>query len=346
MVSPCFNEQEALPQMVPRLAKKLDELEGSGDIAPGSTVLLVDDGSTDDTWPAIRALSQAFPRVQGMRLSRNRGQQNALYAGLMETRGRCDAVITIDCDGQDDIDVAGEMVTRYRDGYDVVYGVRSDRDSDSAFKRTTAQAFCKLLGWLGAEVVYNHADYRLLSARVVEGLAGFREVNLYLRGLVPLVGFTSCEVFYVRAPRVAGSTHYSLGKMLSLALDGITSLSIKPIRLIMALGACISAISFIGIVWAVVTALGGHAVSGWASVICVILLLGGVQLISIGVIGEYVGKTYLEAKARPRYIVAERTQEPAGGKSKSAAALGGGVPPAPDGHTDAPGPREEGSSAG
>lgn len=308
--------------MVPLLVDKLDELERTGAIASGSTVLLVDDGSTDDTWPVIRTLSQAFPCVQGMRLSRNRGQQHALYAGLMESRGRSDAVITIDCDGQDDINVAGEMVARYRDGFDVVYGVRSDRRSDSPFKRTTAQAFCKLLRWLGADVIYNHADYRLLSARVVEGLAGFHEVNLYLRGLVPLVGYESCEVHYARAPRIAGSSHYSLGKMLGLALDGITSLTIKPIRLIAIVGACISGVSFIGIVWAVVTALTGHAVSGWASVICVILLLGGVQLISIGVIGEYVGKTYLETKARPRYIVAERTPGLANGESEGSTVPG------------------------
>ena len=311
VVVPCYNEQDVLPITLPAIASELEELERTGAIAPGSRVLAVDDGSADDTWAVVSVLARSCPRVTGIRLSRNRGQQNALVAGLMESRGSCDAVISIDCDGQDDISAMGEMVARYRDGYDVVYGVRANRDADGWFKRTSARAYYRLLAWLGADVVYDHADYRLISAPVLEELSAFKEINVYLRGLLPLVGFKSCEVAYDRAPRAAGRSSYSLGRMLALTLDGITSLSIRPLRMIVALGAVISVASFAGIVWAVATALLGNAVSGWASMICVVLLLGGFELVCLGVIGEYVGKTYLEAKGRPRYIVAERTGGPA-----------------------------------
>ncbi|WP_239286822.1 glycosyltransferase family 2 protein [Collinsella sp. An7] len=306
LVIPCFNEASVLPRTAPLFLAALSELAAHGAVDPASYLMVVDDGSTDDTWAVVRALATADRRVRGVRLSRNRGQQNALAAGLDEVRGHCDAVITLDADGQDDPSVLPEMVARYRAGYDVVFGVRSRRDCDGAVKRLTARAFYRLLGLLGAEVVPDHADFRLMAAPVLEALADFTEVNLYLRGLVPLVGFKSCEVAYERAPRAAGWSRYSVGRMLGLALDGVTSLSIRPIRLITVLGLIIALGSVAGIVWAIVTVATGHAVSGWASMICAIFFLGGVQLVSLGVIGEYVGKTYLEAKARPRYIVAER----------------------------------------
>ena len=311
IIVPCYNEQEVLPRTAPLFIKKLNDLEQAGQIAPASSVLFVNDGSRDDTWSIITTLAEHNSRVKGISQSRNRGHQNAVLAGLMEARELCDVSISIDCDGQDDINAMDEMIARYREGYDVVYGVRSSRETDTFFKRATAQAFYKLLSWLGADVVYNHADYRLLSSRVMRELARFHEVNIYLRGMVPLVGFKSCEVTYERHVRIAGESHYPLTKMLSLALDGITSLSIKPIRLIIALGALISIASFIGVAWAVITVLIGQAVSGWASMISVVFFLGGVQLICLGVIGEYVGKTYLEAKARPRYIISERTWDQA-----------------------------------
>ena len=295
IVVPCFNEEEVLPYTLPRFLAKLGELIRNNQVAEDSFLMLADDGSSDSTWDIICTLARHNSRVRGIRQSRNRGHQNTVLAGL------------IDCDGQDDVDAMDEMISRYREGFDVVYGVRGNRRTDAWFKRTTARAFYRLLGWLGAEVVYDHADYRLLSAPVMKELSGFHEVNIYLRGMVPLVGFKSCEVVYERSKRIAGRSRYPLVKMMGLALDGVTSLSIKPIRLVMALGIVISIASFLGIVWAVANALLGWAVSGWASTISVICLLGGVQLICLGVIGEYVGKTYLEAKARPRYIISERT---------------------------------------
>lgn len=307
IVIPCFNESEVLPRTAPMFMAKLSDLSHKHLIDSSSYILFVDDGSSDDTWPIILTLAQHNPQVRGIRQSRNRGHQNAVLAGLMEARHFCDAAISIDCDGQDDIDAMDEMVRRYREGFDVVYGVRNNRDTDSAFKRVTAQTFYKLLEKMGAEVIYNHADYRLMSAPVLDGLSQFKEVNIYLRGMVPLIGYKSCTVEYRREARLAGESHYPLGKMIGLALDGITSLSIKPLRMIILLGVIISCVSFLGIIWAIIGALTGATVSGWASTMCVILLLGGVQLICLGVIGEYVGKTYLEAKRRPRYIIAEKT---------------------------------------
>lgn len=340
IVIPCYNEEAVLPQTLPRFLAKLDQLAQEGQIAEDSYLMLVDDGSSDSTWDIISTLARHDARVRGIRQSRNRGHQNAVLAGLMEVKDQSDASISIDCDGQDDINAMDEMVARYREGYDVVYGVRSSRDTDSWFKRTTAQAFYKLLAWLGAEVVYNHADYRLLSAPVMRELAGFREVNIYLRGMIPLIGFKSCEVAYERAKRVAGTSHYPLARMLGLAFDGVTSLSIKPIRMVIALGIALSVVSFIGVIWAVVNVVLGWAVSGWASTICVICLLGGVQLICLGVIGEYVGKTYLETKARPRYIIAERTHLEQEGTRPEA----GEVPPEREGTRPQPGemPRQPG----
>ena len=272
-------------------------------------MLFVNDGSKDATWDIIRELANADEHYLGICQSRNRGHQNAVLAGLMEAKDRCDITISIDCDGQDDINAMDGMVDAYRDGCDVVYGVRSKRDTDTFFKRFTAESFYKLLNAMGAEVVFNHADYRLMSARVLQEFANFREVNLFLRGMVPLVGFKSTSVTYERHERIAGESHYPLSKMLALAFDGITSLSVKPIRMITGFGVFVALISFLGVVWAVIQAILGHTVSGWASMTSIICFVSGVQLICLGVIGEYIGKIYMETKARPRYIISERTWE-------------------------------------
>lgn len=305
IVIPCFNEAEVLPATSPAFRAKIEELVGLGMVSARSYVLFVDDGSSDATWSVIEGLAADGGVFRGIKLSRNRGHQNALLAGLMEVRGKCDISISIDCDGQDDIDAMNKMVEAYRAGAEVVYGVRSSRKTDTAFKRGSAQAFYKLLSSMGAETVYNHADYRLLSNKVLDALSQFEEVNLFLRGMVPLVGFNSTSVYYERHERVAGESHYPLRKMVALAVDGITSLSVKPIRLITLLDITVSIVSFIGVIWAIVTALMGNSVAGWASLVCVLCLLSGVQLLSIGVIGEYVGKTYLETKHRPRFIVSQ-----------------------------------------
>ena len=270
-------------------------------------MLFVNDGSRDDTWKIIKGLAEQDPHYLGISQSRNRGHQNAVLAGLMEAKDRCDITISIDCDGQDDINAMDEMVDAYLEGYDVVYGVRSSRETDSFFKRFTAQSFYKLLSAMGAEVVYNHADYRLMSARVLKEFANFKEVNLYLRGLVPLVGFRSTTVSYSRAERIAGESHYPLKKMLGLAIDGITSLSVKPLQMITGFGIFVAVVSFIGCLWALITAICGKAVAGWASMTCIVCFVSGVQLVCLGIIGEYIGKIYLETKERPRYIISERT---------------------------------------
>ena len=287
---------------------KLDALTAKGLIAPESRILFVNDGSKDKTWEIITALSREDPRYTGIAQSRNRGHQNAVLAGLMEAKDSCDITISIDCDGQDDINAMDKMVEAYLDGCDIVYGVRQNRDTDSFFKRTTAQGYYKLLEKMGVEVVYNHADYRLMSSRVLQEFAKFKEVNLYLRGMVPLVGFKSTSVYYERHERLAGQSHYPLKKMLALAFDGITSLSVKPIRLITACGLIVSLLSFIGIIWAVITALCGKAVAGWASTACIVCFIGGLLALFLGVIGEYIGKIYLEVKQRPRYIISDRTE--------------------------------------
>jgi len=270
-------------------------------------VLFVNDGSKDRTWEIICELAARDPHYAGICQSRNRGHQNAVLAGLMEAKSRCDITISIDCDGQDDINAMDAMVDAYRDGCDVVYGVRSKRETDTFFKRFTAESFYKILNAMGAEVVFNHADYRLMSARVLEEFARFREVNLFLRGMVPLVGFKSTCVTYERHERIAGESHYPLSKMLALAFDGITSLSIKPIRFITGFGVFVALVSFIGVLWAVIEAALGLTVSGWASMTSIICFVSGVQLICLGVIGEYIGKIYLESKHRPRYIISDST---------------------------------------
>lgn len=307
IVIPCYNEQEVLPITAPMFLNKLHELAEKKLVSENSRIMFVNDGSRDGTWDIIRALAASDEHYIGISQSRNRGHQNAVLAGLMEAKDSCDISISIDCDGQDDINAMDDMVRAYLDGCDIVYGVRNDRETDSFFKRTTAQGFYRFLSAMGAEIVYNHADYRLISARALHELAKFKEVNLFLRGMVPLVGFKSTSVEYKRAERIAGKSKYPLRKMLALAGDGITSLSIKPLRLIMSFGVIVALLSFVGVIWAIVAALAGRAVAGWASMTCIICFVSGVQLICMGIIGEYIGKIYMETKQRPRYIISERT---------------------------------------
>jgi len=305
VVIPCYNEEEVLPVSAPLFLQKLRSMQESELISRDSRILFVDDGSRDKTWEIITRLAGENEIYCGIQQSRNRGHQNAVYAGLMAAKQYCDITISIDCDGQDDINAMDEMVKKYGEGYDVVYGVRNKRDTDTFMKRFTARFYYKFLNKLGGEVVYDHADYRLLSSRVVDNFSDYREVNLFLRGLIPLVGFKSTSVYYDRIERMAGKSHYPLSRMATLAIDGITSLSIKPIRLITTLGFITSLISVIGIIWVIIGALAGNTISGWASMVCAVFFIGGVQLISIGVIGEYIGKIYLEVKHRPRYIISD-----------------------------------------
>ena len=309
IVIPCYNEEEVLPVTSVMFRDEIRDLIEKDKISSESRVLFVDDGSKDSTWQIISSLALEDPVFTGIRQSRNRGHQSSVLAGLMEAKDRADIVISIDCDGQDDVTAMEDMVDAYADGCDIVYGIRSNRESDTFFKRSSAQLYYKLLNAMGAEVVYNHADYRLTSSRVLREFANFKEVNLYLRGMFPLVGFKSTSVYYERHERLAGSSHYSLAKMLGLAFDGITSLSIKPIRMIAAIGAIMSFLSFIGIVWAVVDRFMGNTVPGWASTVVIIFLTCGLQMLSLGVIGEYIGKIYMESKHRPRYIISEKTYD-------------------------------------
>ena len=309
IVIPCFNEEQVLPLTAPMFLQKLHQLTDAEMISGNSRILFVNDGSNDRTWDIIRKLAASDEHYIGICQSRNRGHQNAVLAGLMEAKDRCDITISIDCDGQDDINAMDEMVEEYLKGAEVVYGVRSKRDKDSFFKRTTAEGFYRLMNLLGAEVVFNHADYRLISARVLDHFAGFEEVNIFLRGMIPLVGFPSATVSYERAERLAGKSHYPLRKMLALAFNGITSLSVKPITLITDCGVGFSVIGLILMIWAIVKSILGKTVAGWTSTVCIICLLGGIQLISLGIIGQYIDKTYLETKRRPRYIISARTWE-------------------------------------
>ena len=308
IVIPCYNEEEVLPITAPMFRKKVIDLKERGVISSDSRVLFVNDGSRDKTWDIICSLSED-PVYTGISLSRNRGHQNALFAGLMEVKDSCDITISIDCDGQDDIEVMDKMVDEYCNGAEIVYGVRYSRDTDTFFKRNTAQAFYRMMNLMGVEVIYNHADYRLVSSRVLKELSSYREVNLFLRGMFPLIGFHSTSVAYRRNERIAGRSHYPLSKMFSLAWDGITSLSIKPIRTITCLGIFISMLSFCFIIYALISHVTGKTVSGWTSNMIVVCLIGGIQLISLGVIGEYIGKIYLEVKRRPRFIISERTED-------------------------------------
>ena len=303
IVIPCYNEQEVLPITAPMFLNKLHELAGKKLVSENSRIMFVNDGSSDGTWDIIRALAASDEHYIGISQSRNRGHQNAVLAGLMEAKDRCDISISIDCDGQDDINAMDDMVRAYLDGCDIVYGVRNDRETDSLFKRTTAQGFYKFLSAMGADIVYNHADYRLISARALHELAKFKEVNLFLRGMVPLVGYRSTNVYYDRNERFAGESKYPLKKMLSFAFDGITSFSISPIRMISAFGAIVCVFAFIMAIYALVQKIIGHTGAGWASLMVSIWFIGGVQLLSVGLIGEYIGKLYKEVKRRPRYII-------------------------------------------
>ena len=309
IVVPCYNEEQVLPITSQLFLQKLRSLERAWKISPESRVLFVDDGSKDNTWQILCDLARQDRHFKGIRQSRNRGHQNAVLAGLMEAKESCDITISIDCDGQDDLDAMDAMVDAYLDGCEIVYGVRSKRDTDTFFKRFTAEGYYKFLRLMGVDAVYNHADYRLVSSRVLKEFANFKEVNLYLRGMFPLVGFKSTSVYYERRERMAGKSHYPLRKMLSLAFEGITSLSVKPLHIITGLGCTIAALSFIGVIWSVIVALTGNSVPGWASMTCIICLLGGVQLTCLGVLGEYIGKIYMEVKGRPRYIISQRTKE-------------------------------------
>ncbi len=309
IVIPCYNEQEVLPITAPLFLHQLVQMQEEGLVHKNSRILFVDDGSRDKTWKIIKDLTARDPHYLGIAQSRNRGHQSTILAGMMEAKEHCDITITIDCDGQDDPRAMTSMVEQYLCGSDIVYGVRSDRESDTWFKRNTAQGYYKFLNGMGADVVYNHADYRLVSARVLDKFENYKEVNLYLRGMFPLVGFRSTCVYYMRTERMAGTSHYPLRKMMALAFDGITSLSIRPIHMITALGMLVAGVSFVGVVWSLISYLMGRTVQGWTSMTAIICFLGGIQLLSLGVIGEYVGKTYMESKHRPRYIISEKTFE-------------------------------------
>lgn len=300
---PCYNEEEALPDSSQKLLDKLNLMIAQGKISEDSRIVFIDDGSKDRTWEIIKKLHQQNEMYQGIKLSRNRGHQNALLCGLMTLKDKCDAVISIDADLQDDIEVFDEMVEKYESGCDVVYGVRSKRETDTFFKRFTAEAYYKILNKLGAKIIFNHADFRLMSARALEAFSQFKEVNLFLRGLVPMIGYKSDIVTYERSERLLGESKYPLKKMLALAFEGITSLSVKPIKMISRAGVIIFLISVIMLIYFVVRFLIGATVEGWASLAVSIWAIGGLQLLAIGVVGEYIGKIYLETKQRPRYIV-------------------------------------------
>ena len=309
IVIPCYNEQEVLPLTAPVFLNKIENLIAQGLCSEDSKVLFVNDGSKDSTWDIINTLAEENSRFKGLKLSRNRGHQNALLAGLMYAKDMCDVTISIDCDGQDDINAMDRMLQEYYGGCDVVYGVRSKRDTDSFFKRFTAESFYKFMNLMGAQTVFNHADYRLMSKRALEGLAQFKEVNLFLRGTVPLVGYKSTSIYYERNVRLAGETHYPFSKMLNLALNGITSLSVKPLRYITSIGLIMAFISFLFIVWAVAARIAGHTVAGWTSLVGIMAMIGGIQLFCLGIIGEYIGKIYSEVKQRPKYIIEETTDD-------------------------------------
>lgn len=309
IVIPCYNEQEVLPVTVPVFMEKLNNLVENGLCSEKSKVVFVNDGSKDDTWNIIKSFAQDSEMIEGITLTRNRGHQNALLAGLMWAKDRCDVTISIDCDGQDDINAMDEMMKNYHDGCHIVYGVRSKRDTDTFFKRFTAESFYKFMRFMGVETVYNHADYRLLSREALEALSQFKEVNLFLRGMVPMVGYKSTAVYYERSERVAGESHYPFSKMLNLALNGITSLSVKPLRYITILGFVMGGVSFMVMLYALWAKFFGETVSGWTSMVAVMCLISGVQLICLGIIGEYIGKIYSETKARPRFIIQETTED-------------------------------------
>ena len=303
LVIPCYNEQEVLGETAKRTAQKLRTLSENGKISPQSRICFVDDGSKDDTWKIIEELCAADEIYSGVKLSRNKGHQNALLAGLMSVKDECDAAISLDADLQDDIDAIDKMIDKYAEGCDIVYGVRSSRKTDKMFKRATARGFYRLMRTMGVELVYDHADYRLMSKRALEALSEFDEVNLFLRGLVPLIGFKSDTVEYERSKRFAGKSKYPLRKMLSFAFEGVTSMSIKPIRMISVLGFFIFLTSIGMLLYSLIRHFTGNTVEGWTSIVVSVWAIGGLQLLAIGVIGEYIGKIYLETKHRPKYVV-------------------------------------------
>lgn len=309
IVVPCYNEEEVLPETVKRLSRKLQSLISAETVSPKSRIMFVDDGSIDKTWQMIEEYHNENSLVTGIKLSRNRGHQNALLAGLMTAKNYADVTISMDADLQDDINAIDKMLDEYQNGCDIVYGVRSSRKKDTFFKRTTAVSFYKIMRFLGVETVFNHADYRLMSKRAVEGLSEFKEANQFLRGIVPLIGFKSEVIYYERDKRFAGESKYPIKKMLSFALEGITSFSIKPIRFITAIGFLIFAISILMIAYFIVRWAIGATVSGWASVICSVWAIGGLIMLSLGVIGEYLGKVYIETKSRPRFIIEKNLEE-------------------------------------
>ena len=305
IVIPCYNEQEALPITAKRLVELTDDMLAKGLIDPESRIVLVDDGSKDDTWKVITELHEGDSRFEGVKLAHNAGHMNALWAGMTLSVERCDCVITIDADLQDDVNAMYGFLEEYQKGADVVYGVRSSRRTDTVFKRTTAQGFYKLMGKLGVNMVYNHADYRLLSRRALQALLSFGEVNMFLRGMVPMLGFNTAKVYYERGERVAGESKYPLKKMIAFAMEGITSLSNKPIRYVLLLGALCALLGLVMAVYVIVSLARGKTVAGWASLMMSIWLLGGLQLMALGLIGEYVGKIYMETKRRPKFILEE-----------------------------------------
>ena len=302
-VVPCYNEQEVLPETSKRLKEKIESLIAAGKISKDSRVLFVNDGSRDDTWNIIKKLHESDEVFDGINLSKNMGHQNALLAGLMTAKDICDAAISLDADLQDDINAIDEMVDKYNNGADIVYGVRSKRATDTFFKKFTAESFYKLINYLGGHTVYNHADYRLMSRRALMALSDFGEVNLFLRGIVPMIGFNTEVVYYERAERFAGESKYPLKKMLSFAVEGITSLSTKPIKMITSLGFFIFFVSIVVFIYCLVRFFTGHTIQGWTTTVLSVWAIGGLMMISLGVIGEYIGKIYLETKSRPRYII-------------------------------------------
>ena len=305
LVIPCYNEEEVLPETSKQLRAKMETLMAAGKISKESRIVFVNDGSKDRTWEIIESLHKENPLFQGIKLSRNKGHQNALLAGLMTVKEHCDMAISMDADLQDDIDAIDGMLEKYAEGCDIVYGVRNARDTDTAFKRKTAEGYYKVMGLLGADIVYNHADYRLMSKRALDGLEQFKEVNLFLRGVVPMIGYKSDKVYYARKERFAGESKYPLKKMLAFAWEGLTSLSVKPIRMIMTLGSVIFLVSIAMLIYSVVRHAMGATMVGWTSTVVSIWAIGGLQLLAIGIIGEYIGKVYLETKQRPKFIVGE-----------------------------------------
>ncbi len=305
LVIPCYNEEEVLPETTRQLTDKLHSMMECGLISRESKILYVNDGSKDKTWQIICELHEQNPLVRGVKLSRNKGHQNALLAGLMTAKDEADMAISLDADLQDDVGVLDAFVEKYYQGCDVVYGVRSTRKTDTFFKKTTAQGFYKIMKAMGVDIVYNHADYRLMSRRALQELESFKEVNLFLRGIVPLIGFKSDVVTYERHERFAGESKYPLKKMMNFAFDGITSFSVKPIRLITTLGLLIFSVSLVMLIWFLIDHFLGRTEPGWTSIIVSVWAIGGLQLLAIGVIGEYIGKIYLESKARPKYIIEE-----------------------------------------